>query len=43
MIEKENGIGLIPKEKEANVAIFGYPEDLGDSRYSRGVNYCQDF
>lgn len=35
--------GLIPEEKEGSVAIFGYLEGLGDSRYSRGANYCQDF
>ena len=35
--------GLIPEEKEGSVAIFGYLEGLGNSRYSRGANYCQDF
>ena len=35
--------GLIPEEKEGSVAIFGYLEGLGDGRYSRRSNYCQDF
>lgn len=35
--------GLIPEEKEGNVAIFGYLEGLGEGKYSRGANYCQDF
>ena len=41
--KNENGGGLIPEEKEGSVAIFGYLEGLGDGRYSRRSNYCQDF
>ena len=35
--------GLIPEEKEGSVAIFGYLEGLGEGKYSRRSNYCQDF
>lgn len=35
--------GLIPEEKEGSVAIFGYLEGLGEAKYKRGANYCQDF
>ena len=35
--------GLIPEEKEGSVAIFGYLEGLGEGKYSRRANYCQDF
>lgn len=35
--------GLIPEEKEGSVAIFGYLEGLGEAKYNRGANYCQDF
>lgn len=35
--------GLIPEEKEGSVAIFGHLEGLGEGKYSRGANYCQDF
>ena len=36
--------GLVPEEKEGNVAIFGYLEGLGkEGKYSRKANYCQDF